>query len=108
MPIWQQIIKRILDILFSLIAIILLIPLYIFLAISVKLSSPGPILFLQERIGEKGIPFKIIKFRTMYVDAEKLGPQLSSTHDPRITKVGRFMRKLRFDEFTQFFNVLFE
>jgi exopolysaccharide biosynthesis polyprenyl glycosylphosphotransferase len=107
MPIWQQIIKRILDILFSLIAIILLIPLYIFLAISVKLSSPGPILFLQERIGEKGIPFKIIKFRTMYVDAEKLGPQLSSTHDPRITKVGRFMRKLRFDEFPQFFNVLF-
>ncbi len=107
MPIWQQIIKRILDVLFSLIAIILLIPLYIFLAISVKLSSPGPILFLQERIGEKGIPFKIIKFRTMYVDAEKLGPQLSSTHDPRITKVGRFMRKLRFDEFPQFFNVLF-
>lgn len=107
MPIWQQIIKRILDVLFSIIAIVLLIPLYIFLAISVKLSSPGPILFLQERIGEKGVPFKIIKFRTMYVDAEKLGPQLSSTHDPRITKVGRFMRKLRFDEFTQFFNVLF-
>jgi exopolysaccharide biosynthesis polyprenyl glycosylphosphotransferase len=107
MPIWQQIIKRILDILFSVVAIILLIPLYIFLAISVKFSSPGPILFLQERIGEKGAPFKIIKFRTMYIDAEKLGPQLSSTHDPRITKVGRFMRKLRFDEFPQFFNVLF-
>ncbi|MCE2744111.1 MAG: sugar transferase [Fluviicola sp.] len=107
MPIWQQIIKRILDILFSVVAIILLIPLYIFLAISVKFSSPGPILFLQERIGEKGAPFKIIKFRTMYVDAEKLGPQLSSTHDPRITKIGRFMRKLRFDEFPQFFNVLF-
>jgi lipopolysaccharide/colanic/teichoic acid biosynthesis glycosyltransferase len=73
----------------------------------VKFSSPGPILFLQERIGEKGAPFKIIKFRTMYVDAEKLGPQLSSTHDPRITTIGRFMRKLRFDEFPQFFNVLF-
>ena len=106
MPIWQQIIKRILDVLFSIIAIVLLIPLYIFLTISVKLSSPGPILFLQERIGEKGVPFKIIKFRTMYVDAEKLGPQLSSSHDPRITKIGRFMRKLRFDEFPQFFNVL--
>jgi exopolysaccharide biosynthesis polyprenyl glycosylphosphotransferase len=106
MPIWQQIIKRILDVLFSVIAIILLIPLYIFLAISVKFSSPGPILFLQERIGEKGVPFKIIKFRTMYVDAEKLGPQLSSSNDPRITKIGRFMRKLRFDEFPQFFNVV--
>jgi lipopolysaccharide/colanic/teichoic acid biosynthesis glycosyltransferase len=83
-----------------------LIPVYIFLAIGVKLSSAGPIFFMQERIGLNGIPFNIIKFRTMYVDAEKLGPQLSSSNDPRITPIGRFMRKLRFDEFPQFFNVL--
>jgi len=63
-------------------------------------------LFLQERIGKDGIPFNIIKYRSMFTDAEKLGPALSSTHDPRITNWGRFMRKTRIDEFPQFFNVL--
>lgn len=106
MPHWQRVIKRILDIILSLIAIIILIPFYLIFAIAVKLSSPGPILFFQERIGLNGRPFRIIKFRTMYVDAEKTGPQLSSTHDPRITPIGRFMRKARLDEFPQFFNVL--
>jgi exopolysaccharide biosynthesis polyprenyl glycosylphosphotransferase len=106
MPPWQQYVKRLMDIVISIIAIILLIPVYLFLAIAVKLSSPGPIFFVQERIGIHGKPFRIIKFRTMYTDAEKAGPQLSSTHDPRITPIGRFMRKLRFDEFPQFFNVL--
>ena len=106
MPYWQRVAKRVFDIVFSLIAIILLIPVYIFLTIAVKLSSPGPILFFQERIGLNGKPFKIIKFRTMYVDAEKAGPQLSSTDDPRITPIGKFMRKARLDEFLQFFNVL--
>lgn len=106
MPYWQRAAKRLFDIVFSLVAIILLIPVYLFLAIAVKLSSPGPILFFQERIGLNGKPFKIIKFRTMYVDAEKAGPQLSSTDDPRITPIGKFMRKARLDEFLQFFNVL--
>ncbi|MNJ86551.1 UDP-glucose:undecaprenyl-phosphate glucose-1-phosphate transferase [compost metagenome] len=106
MPYWQRVFKRMFDIFFSLLAIILLIPVYIFLTIGVKLSSPGPILFFQERIGLNGKPFKIIKFRTMYVDAEKAGPQLSSTDDPRITPIGKFMRKARLDEFLQFFNVL--
>jgi exopolysaccharide biosynthesis polyprenyl glycosylphosphotransferase len=106
MPYWQRVAKRLFDIFFSIIAIILLIPVYIFLTIAVKLSSPGPILFFQERIGLNGKPFKIIKFRTMYIDAEKLGPQLSSTDDPRITPIGKFMRKARLDEFPQFFNVL--
>src|SRR5690606_13025196 len=91
----------------SLVSIILLLPLYIVLAILVKASSPGPIFFLQERIGRNGTTFNIIKFRTMYLDSEKDGPQLSSTDDPRITKIGRFMRKSRLDEFPQFFNVLF-
>jgi exopolysaccharide biosynthesis polyprenyl glycosylphosphotransferase len=106
MPIWQQSIKRFIDISLSLIALILLIPVYIFLAIAVKTSSKGPIFFRQERIGLNGRKFKIIKFRTMYMDAEAKGPQLSSTFDPRITKSGRFMRKARLDEFPQFFNVL--
>lgn len=106
MPYWQRVAKRLFDIFFSIIAIILLIPVYIFLTIAVKISSPGPILFFQERIGLNGKPFKIIKFRTMYVDAEKSGPQLSSTDDPRITPIGKFMRKARLDEFPQFFNVL--
>lgn len=106
MPVWQVVMKRIIDVVCSLIAIILCIPLYIVLAILVKISSDGPIFFMQERIGKGGKPFKIIKFRTMYSDAEKLGPQLSSSHDPRITPIGRIMRKLRLDEFPQFFNVL--
>ncbi len=107
MPVWQVTLKRLMDIVISLVSIILLLPLYIVLAILVKVSSPGPIFFLQERIGRNGAPFNIIKFRTMYVDSEKNGPQLSSTDDPRITKIGRFMRKSRLDEFPQFFNVLF-
>lgn len=107
MPPWQRVLKRCMDIVLSLIAIVLCIPLYIFLAIAVKASSKGPVLFFQERIGRHGKPFRIVKFRTMYTDAEKAGPQLSSSHDPRITKIGRFMRKSRLDEFPQFFNVLF-
>lgn len=106
MPIWQQSVKRFLDVIISIVSIVILIPLYLLLAIAVKLSSKGPIFFLQERIGLNGKPFQIIKFRTMFVDAEKLGPQLSSSNDPRITPVGRFMRKLRLDEFPQFMNVL--
>ena len=106
MPVWQQAIKRFMDVVLSILAFLLLIPLYLILAIGVKASSPGPILFLQERIGINGRVFKIIKFRTMYVDSEKHGPQLSSAHDPRITRIGRFMRKLRLDEFPQFVNVI--
>jgi exopolysaccharide biosynthesis polyprenyl glycosylphosphotransferase len=106
MPVWQQAIKRFLDVLLSVIATILLIPVFLFLAVAVKMSSPGPILFFQERVGRNGRPFKIIKFRTMYVGSEKSGPQLSSSNDPRITPIGRFMRKLRLDEFPQFINVI--
>lgn len=106
MPPWQRFVKRMMDVFLSLIAIIILIPVFLFLGIAVKLSSPGPILFFQDRIGINGKVFKIIKFRTMFVDAEKAGPQLSSSHDPRITPIGRFMRKLRLDEFPQFFNVI--
>lgn len=106
MSVGQRVTKRFLDVVLSFIALILLIPIYIFLAFSVKMSSKGPIFFKQERIGKNGKPFNIIKFRTMYTDAEKLGPQLSSNDDPRITKFGRIMRKMRLDEFPQFYNVL--
>lgn len=106
MPYWQRTLKRIMDVFFSLVALICLIPVFIFSAVVVKLSSPGPIFFMQERVGKGGKIFKIIKFRTMYLDAEKQGPQLSKEGDPRITSVGRFMRKTRLDEFPQFFNVL--
>jgi exopolysaccharide biosynthesis polyprenyl glycosylphosphotransferase len=106
MPYWQRVIKRLMDIVFSLLAIVLLIPFYLGLVIAVKLTSKGPALFFQERIGINGRVFRIVKFRTMYVGAEKSGPQLSSSNDPRITKIGRFMRKTRLDELPQFFNVL--
>ncbi len=106
MPFWQQAVKRMIDVLISVTAMILLIPVYLFCAIAVKLSSRGPVFFLQDRVGLNGKNFKIIKFRTMVVNAESAGPQLSSADDPRITKIGRFMRKTRLDEFPQFLNVL--
>lgn len=106
LPFWQQVLKRGADIVLSVIALICLIPVFIVLACLVKGGSKGSIFFTQERIGLNGKVFSIIKFRTMYVDSERAGPQLSSENDPRITKVGRFMRKTRFDEFPQFYNVL--
>ena len=106
MPQWQWFTKRAMDIVVSIIGILILIPLYIFAIIKVKLSSPGPIFFLQERIGINGQPFNIIKFRSMYTDAEKDGPQLSNEDDPRTTSWGKIMRKWRIDETPQFFNVL--
>jgi exopolysaccharide biosynthesis polyprenyl glycosylphosphotransferase len=106
MPIGQQVVKRGLDIGLSLMAIVLLLPVYLVLAIAVKMTSEGPVFFRQERIGLNGIPFHILKFRTMQINAEKNGPQLSSENDPRITQSGRIMRKLRLDELPQFYNVL--
>lgn len=102
----QQLIKRVIDVCISVISLVLLTPLYLVLSLLVKFSSEGPIFFKQERIGKNGNPFQIIKFRTMYQNAEDAGPQLSSERDPRITKVGKVMRKLRLDEFPQFWNVL--
>ncbi len=106
MPIWQQSLKRIIDIVVSLFFLILLSPLYFITGLIVKFTSKGPIFFAQERIGLHGNPFIIYKFRSMYIDAEKGGPMLSSATDSRITKFGRFMRKIRLDEIPQFYNVL--
>ncbi|MEO6830671.1 MAG: sugar transferase, partial [Chitinophagaceae bacterium] len=106
MPDWQRVCKRVIDILVSLFAMIILSPLYLFAAIRVKLSSPGPVLYKQERIGLFGEPFNIYKFRSMQVNAEPEGPALSSVEDPRITLWGRVMRKWRIDELPQFYNIL--
>lgn len=105
MPLWQQKIKRGMDIVISFLAIVILIPVYLFIAIGVKLTSKGPILFKQQRIGMNGKPFRMIKFRTMYVNAEKNGPQLSSREDRRITFFGKFLRKVRLDETPQLLTV---
>ncbi len=106
MPLWQQSLKRLIDVVASVSAMIFLIPFYIFTAAGVKLSSPGPILYGQERVGKSGKIFTMYKFRSMYADAEKNGPQLSSENDPRITPFGSFIRKVRLDEIPQFFTVL--
>jgi exopolysaccharide biosynthesis polyprenyl glycosylphosphotransferase len=101
-----RILKRCFDIGFSVTIMLLGIPVFLLLAIITRFSSMGPVFYKQERIGKGERPFYIYKFRSMYVDAEKSGPQLSSDHDPRITNWGRFMRKTRLDELPQFWNVL--
>ena len=106
MPSWQKTVKRIMDLFISIIAIIILSPVFIILTIFIKSGSKGEIIFKQERIGFKNEPFQIYKFRSMYADSEKNGPQLSSKYDSRITNIGRFMRKTRLDETPQFFNVI--
>jgi exopolysaccharide biosynthesis polyprenyl glycosylphosphotransferase len=106
MPGWQQVCKRTIDILISLLALTVLLPVYLFAAIRVKLSSPGPVFYRQHRVGLYGQVFSIYKFRSMFVNAEQNGPALSSKEDPRITPWGRFMRKWRIDELPQFVNIL--
>lgn len=99
-------IKRAFDIVVSAAMLVLLSPLYLILTLLVWYSSKGPVFYRQERIGLHGLPFEIIKFRTMCVHAETETPQLSADNDPRITKVGKWMRKYRLDELPQFWNIL--
>lgn len=106
MPKWQEQTKHFIDIIFSLLALLVLSPLLLFLMAGVKLTSPGPVFYYHERIGRFGKPFKIYKFRSMFINAEQNGPELSSKNDPRITPLGRFMRKARLDEIPNFYNVL--
>jgi exopolysaccharide biosynthesis polyprenyl glycosylphosphotransferase len=105
-PAWQVSMKRFLDVSISIFVLICFSWLYILIGLIVKLGSKGPIFFKQERIGIHGKPFFIYKFRTMCIDAEKHGPALSSLDDPRVTRFGRFLRKVRLDEMPQFYNVL--
>jgi len=106
MPDWQQNIKRLLDFSMALVAGIVLLPFMLYLALRVRLSSPGSIFYQQERLGYKSQPFMLYKFRSMYVDSEKNGPALSSDADTRITKWGKVMRKWRLDELPQLWNIL--
>lgn len=101
-----RILKRGFDIAFSLVAIVLGAPVFVILFFITKITSVGPALYKQERLGLNHKPFYIYKFRSMYIDAEKFGPQLSSENDERITKWGRIIRQTRLDELPQFWNVL--
>lgn len=106
MPDWQQNIKQVLDTLLAVFFLIILLPLLLYIAIRVKFSSKGPIIYQQERTGYKGRSFMMYKFRSMRVDAEKQGPSLSSAHDDRITAWGKTMRKWRMDELPQLWNII--
>jgi exopolysaccharide biosynthesis polyprenyl glycosylphosphotransferase len=113
---WQVSIKRMMDIIFSVFALIVLSPLFLLIALLIKLDSPGPVLFIQERIGLNKRRFRLYKFRTMFDGADKLqqeleaanevsGPVFKIKNDPRITRVGRILRKISIDELPQLFNV---
>ena len=106
MPIWQENFKTAMDYIVASLALVITSPLIPFLILGVKLSSRGAVFYSHERIGRYGKPFNIYKFRSMYVNAEKNGPELSSRTDDRITPFGRFMRKARLDEIPNFINVL--
>jgi exopolysaccharide biosynthesis polyprenyl glycosylphosphotransferase len=106
MPVWQKYLKRGIDIVASIIAMIILIPAYVVTALGVKLTSKGPVIYSQERIGLHGKPFVMHKFRSMTHNAENGQPMLSSKTDSRITQFGRFIRKVRLDEIPQFYSVL--
>jgi len=106
MPTWQYNFKNCFDKILSFIVLVLLLPLYIYLSIRVRMSSKGCVFYTQERIGKHGKVFNIYKFRTMFIGSEPDGPLLSQVDDPRVTPYGRFMRKYRLDELPQFWNVL--
>ena len=99
-------IKRAFDFVVALIALIVVSPVLLVLAIIIKLTSEGPVFYRGVRIGLHGEPFRIFKFRTMVINAEKLGGSATAEDDPRITPIGRFIRRTKLDEFPQFMNVL--
>ncbi len=102
----QLVIKRLFDIVVSFIGLLILSPIFLVIGIIIKLDSKGPIFFRQVRVGKNGKKFKIFKFRTMVVDAEKKGLHITVDGDSRITKSGKFLRKFKIDELPQLINVL--
>lgn len=102
----QLVLKRIFDIVVSFIGLFILLPIFLVIAIVIKLNSKGPVFFRQVRVGKGGKEFRIFKFRTMVVDAEKKGMQITVDGDNRITKPGKFLRKSKMDELPQLINVL--
>lgn len=103
---WEIVVKRTFDVVVSAVMLVLLSPLLLLLALIVRLDSPGRAIYKQERIGLHGVPFNILKFRSMYEGSENDGPKLSQADDARITRVGRILRKYRLDELPQFVNIL--
>ena len=111
---FDRVIKRVFDLVISTLTLLVAWPIMLVIAVVIKLSSPGPVLFVQERVGENGQPFRIFKFRSMVVDAEQLAPMLTQEDDdtgvlvhkvpddPRITRVGRFIRRMSLDELPSF------
>jgi len=106
MPVWQENIKRVMDVFFAVTGLLVLSPFLLLIMLKTKLSSPGSVFYAQQRIGYKGKPFTIFKFRSMVADAEPNGPMLSKENDDRITRWGKFMRKWRLDELPQLWNIL--
>jgi exopolysaccharide biosynthesis polyprenyl glycosylphosphotransferase len=106
MPPWEQHLKRILDVGFSISVLVLGLPVWLLTALAIKLEDFGPIFYSQERVGLAGKTFMIHKFRSMRIDAEKTGISWTTVNDPRVTVLGRFLRKLHIDEVPQFWNVL--
>jgi len=102
----QKFLKRLGDIIISLLALMVLLPFFAVIAVAVRLSSNGPAIFRQERAGKNGKPFVFYKFRTMKVGVELFGPSPKSGDDPRLTKVGKFLREYSLDELPQLFNIL--
>ncbi|MBP7668225.1 MAG: sugar transferase, partial [Burkholderiaceae bacterium] len=98
--------KRLFDLVGASLALLLLSPLLLLVALAIRLDSPGPVFFRQERVGRGGVPFRIHKFRTMRADAPALGPQVTVGQDVRITRVGHWLRSRRIDELPQFIDVL--
>jgi len=103
---WEEILKRLLDIVLSLCALLIGLPFWIAVAVIIRLESPGSALYTQERVGKHGRRFMMYKFRSMRNDAEKSGAQWATKNDPRVTRVGRFIRKTHIDEVPQFWNIL--
>ena len=98
--------KRVLDVVFSSLGLIVFAPFFVLIAALIKCSSRGPVLYWQDRVGKGGKLFRIVKFRSMVVDADKKGSDITSSGDPRVTKVGAILRKLKLDELPQLWNVL--
>lgn len=99
-------VKRVLDVVLSLVALVALALPMALIALAVKLDSPGPVFYRQERLGKNGKPFQLVKFRSMRIDAEKAGAQWAKDNDPRVTRVGHFIRACRLDELPQFLGVV--
>jgi undecaprenyl phosphate N,N'-diacetylbacillosamine 1-phosphate transferase len=103
---FSNILKRGIDIIISLLIFIIFWPVLLLIVIAIKLSSKGPVIFKQQRVGKNGIPFTFYKFRTMIADTDPFGPSPKSCQDPRLTKIGRILREYSLDELPQLFNIL--